>query len=69
MQNPPANVFPFESDIALSNPNTTVGEAMEVFAKDMGAWNSAFIPAMEKLSLLGIKPEKAATFVDCTGFV
>ena len=69
MQNPPAGVFPFESDVALSNPNTTVGDAMKVFAKDTGAWTSAFVPAMEKLSLLGIKPEKAAKFVDCTGYV
>lgn len=69
MQNPPPGVFPFQSDIALSNPNTTVGEAMEVFAKDMGAWNAAFVPAMEKLSMLGVKNPQSARFVDCTGFL
>lgn len=36
VQNPPEGVFPFDSDVALSNPNTTIGEAMEVFASDMG---------------------------------
>lgn len=69
VQNPPPGVFPFESDVALSNPNTTVGDAMKIFAADMGAWTSAFVPAMEKLSLLGVNPAKAAKFVDCTGFI
>ena len=42
---------------------------MEVFANDMGAFTSAFVPAMEKLSLLGIPASKSATFIDCTAFV
>lgn len=42
---------------------------MEVFAADMGAWTSAFVPAMEKLSLLGIPAKRVAKFVDCTAYI
>jgi manganese peroxidase len=65
--NPPPGVRRFDSDINLSNPNTTVGKQFQSFVNNKGKWNGNFASAMFRLGLLGISPNTYSTFTDCTG--
>lgn len=44
--------------------NLQTGIPMKRFAASKGAWDSAFVPAMVKLGMLGVEAEG---LVDCTG--
>lgn len=63
---PPRRIGRFESDISLSQPNTTVGKEFKGFVDNQAKWNSDFTSAMFRLSLLGIPENDISTFVDCT---
>ncbi|THW37438.1 heme peroxidase [Aureobasidium pullulans] len=65
--NHPSGVYSFESDVNLSNPNSTVGQTFQSFVNSK--WNAAFAPAMAHLSVLGISQADQANFVDCTSAV
>jgi manganese peroxidase len=63
---PPPGVGRFESDINLSNPNTTVGKEFQSFVNNQGKWTANFASAMFQMSMLGISPSTYNNFVDCT---
>lgn len=67
--NPPAGVSRFDSDINLSQKNTTVGKQFAGFVGQQNKWGSAFAAAMAKLSVLGIPASVQGNFADCTGFL
>lgn len=67
--NPPAGVSRFDSDINLSQKNTTVGKQFAGFVGQQNKWGSAFSAAMAKLSVLGIPASAQGNFADCTGFL
>lgn len=67
--NPPAGVARFDSDINLSQKNTTVGKQFAGFVGQQGKWASAFANAMAKLSVLGIPSSAQGNFADCTNFL
>ncbi|KAK8248619.1 heme peroxidase [Phyllosticta capitalensis] len=64
--NPPADVYRFDSDINLSQKNTSVGAVFQTFVGAQGKWAAAFADAAARLSVLGIPAETVAGFVDCT---
>ena len=64
-----SNVARFDSDINLSQKNTTVGKQFAGFVGQQGKWTSAFAAAMFKLSVLGIPSGTQANFADCTNFL
>jgi len=53
--------FTLQSDRDLSRNLLTAGP-MRVFAVSQGAWAAAFVPAMTKLSMMGV----SGNLVDCT---
>ncbi len=63
---PPPGVSRFDSDINLSQPNTTVGREFQTFVNNHGRWNADFASAMFRLTLLGILPDTYNNFADCT---
>ncbi|KAI5194833.1 heme peroxidase [Aureobasidium subglaciale] len=65
----PKGVYSFESDINLSNPNSTVGQTFQSFVNSQSKWNAAFAPAMAHLSVLGIPWSDQQGFIDCTSAV
>ncbi|THY11484.1 heme peroxidase [Aureobasidium pullulans] len=67
--NHPSGVYSFESDVNLSNPNSTVGQTFQSFVNSQSKWNAAFAPAMAHLSVLGISQSDQANFIDCTSAV
>lgn len=50
------------SDKNMAN-NLITGASMRAFALSQGAWNLAFVPAMTKMSMLGVS---SSGLVDCT---
>ncbi|KAG9833015.1 heme peroxidase, partial [Aureobasidium melanogenum] len=66
VNNPPAGVYRFQSDINLSNASTTVGKQFQGFVGNQGKWTSSFADAMARLSVLGIPASTQANFIDCT---
>jgi L-ascorbate peroxidase len=64
--NPPRGVFRFQSDINLSQKNTTVGKEFNGFVGRQGKWAGKFSDAMFRLTLLGIPSSTSNKFVDCT---
>jgi hypothetical protein len=67
--NPPAGVSRFDSDVNLSQKNTTVGKQFAGFVGNQNKWGSAFAAAMAKLSVLGIPASTQGGFADCTNFL
>ncbi|THZ82509.1 heme peroxidase [Aureobasidium pullulans] len=67
--NHPSGVYSFESDVNLSNHNSTVGQTFQSFGNSQSKWNAAFAPAMAHLSVLGISQSDQANFIDCTSAV
>ncbi|KAK7559653.1 heme peroxidase [Phyllosticta citricarpa] len=65
--NPPEGVYRFDSDINLSQRNTSVGSVFQSFVGAHGKWAAAFVGPAAQLSVLGIPAETVAGFVDCTG--
>ncbi|KAK5725978.1 fungal class II heme-containing peroxidase [Elasticomyces elasticus] len=65
----PPGVYHFQSDINLSQPNTSVGSEMQRFATSLDGFNSAFVDAMGRMNLLGIPADVVSGFVDCTRLV
>lgn len=55
--------FTLQSDKALAD-NIISGISFKLFANNRAAWAAAFVPAMMKMSLLGVKGD---FLVDCTG--
>ncbi|KAK8151272.1 heme peroxidase [Phyllosticta citrichinensis] len=64
--NPPPGVYRFDSDINLSQRNTSVGSVFQTFVGAHGKWAAAFVDPAARLSVLGIPAETVAGFVDCT---
>ena len=62
----PRGIAHFDSDLSLSDVNTTVGEAFQSFVGNRDGWLTTFASAMSKMSLLGVDPTKADGFIDCT---
>ncbi|KAI1863556.1 hypothetical protein JX265_008773 [Neoarthrinium moseri] len=54
-----------QSDINLSNSSTTSGD-WTTFAGSLSDWQAAFVPAMEKLGLMGVDE---ASLTDCSSVV
>jgi manganese peroxidase len=63
---PPAGVYRFDSDIALSDPKKAVGKEFQGFVNNQGKWTGKFADAMFRLSVLGIPAADQAKFIDCT---
>ncbi|KAI1209813.1 class II peroxidase [Annulohypoxylon truncatum] len=53
------------SDVSMSSSSVTSGD-WTTFGSDASAWADAFVPAMEKLSLLG---NDASTLTDCSSVI
>ncbi|THZ32455.1 heme peroxidase [Aureobasidium pullulans] len=66
VNNPPTGTYRFQSDINLSQANTTVGKQFQGFVGNQGKWTSSFADAMFRLSVLGIPSSSQSGFVDCT---
>lgn len=64
----PPNTYQFDSDVNLARGNETKGYFSQ-FAGDKGAWDQAFVAAMEKMGLLGIPDAERKDFVDCTSVI
>lgn len=61
--NPPANVYPFQSDKVLAQ-HPVVGKEFAGFVNNQGKWTGKFGDAMSRMSLLGVK--STSSFADCT---
>lgn len=55
--------FTLESDKALADAFVS-GEIFKTFARNQALWASAFVPAMTKMSMLGVD---GGSLIDCTG--
>ncbi|KAL2197989.1 heme peroxidase [Corynascus similis CBS 632.67] len=62
--NPPADVFQFPSDLALSR-YSAARESWQTFANGQAVWNDAYAAAYVRLSVLGVKHINDLT--ECTG--
>lgn len=55
--------FTLQSDKALADAFVS-GAIFKTFAHSPGLWAAAFVPAMSKMSMMGVKSKRG--FVDCT---